>query len=51
MHDKIRNDTFRTLATDQEFKARVDEEVLIRVLDAFAWRYFGEHEAVGIPQQ
>jgi cell cycle arrest protein BUB2 len=40
MHDKIRNDAFRTLATDQNFKARVNETTLIRVLDAFVWRYW-----------
>lgn len=38
-HDKIRNDTFRTLATDQGFKERVREEKLIRLLDAFVWKY------------
>lgn len=38
-HDKIRNDTFRTLATDQGFKERVKEEKLIRLLDAFVWKY------------
>ncbi|GAC99297.1 hypothetical protein PHSY_006898 [Pseudozyma hubeiensis SY62] len=38
-HEKIRNDTFRTLATDQGFKERVKEEKLIRLLDAFVWKY------------
>lgn len=38
-HDKIRNDTFRTLATDQGFKERVKEEKLIRLLDAFVWKH------------
>ncbi|SJX60610.1 related to cell cycle arrest protein BUB2 [Sporisorium reilianum f. sp. reilianum] len=38
-HDKIRNDTFRTLATDQGFKERVKEEKLIRLLDAFVWKF------------
>ena len=38
-HDKIRNDTFRTLATDQGFKERVKEEMLIRLLEAFVWKY------------
>lgn len=42
MHDKIQNDAFRTLATDQEFKARVNEATLIRLLDAFVWRYWCE---------
>nr|QBH67530.1 RAB domain-containing cell division control protein [Ustilago esculenta] len=38
-HEKIRNDTFRTLATDQGFKERVKEEKLIRLLDAFVWKF------------
>ncbi|KAN0066563.1 CDC16 protein [Thecaphora frezii] len=38
-HDKIRNDTFRTLATDQGFKERVKEEKLIRLLEAFVWKH------------
>ncbi|SOV09890.1 related to cell cycle arrest protein BUB2 [Ustilago sp. UG-2017a] len=38
-HEKIRNDTFRTLATDQGFKERVKEEKLIRLLDAFVWKH------------
>ncbi|KAK0557165.1 CDC16 protein [Tilletia horrida] len=37
--DKIRNDTFRTLATDQGFKRRVHEDKLIRLLNAFVWRH------------
>ncbi|KAF9180527.1 hypothetical protein BGZ51_006116 [Haplosporangium sp. Z 767] len=36
-YDKIRNDTFRTLATDRKFRDAVVEESLIRVLCAFAW--------------
>ncbi|KAK2737031.1 hypothetical protein FQN57_000480 [Myotisia sp. PD_48] len=35
---KIRNDTFRTLATDPLFKRRVTEASLIRLLNAVAWR-------------
>ena len=35
---KIRNDTFRTLATDPLFKRRVSESSLIRLLNAIAWR-------------
>ncbi|TPX37120.1 hypothetical protein SmJEL517_g00942 [Synchytrium microbalum] len=38
VHDKIRNDTFRTLATDRKFLARVDEGMLSRVLNAFVWK-------------
>ena len=35
---KIRNDTFRTLATDPLFRRRVSEASLIRLLNAFQWR-------------
>ncbi|KDQ07049.1 hypothetical protein BOTBODRAFT_227622 [Botryobasidium botryosum FD-172 SS1] len=38
VRDKIRNDTFRTLATDRGFKERVREDMLVRLLDAFVWR-------------
>lgn len=38
VYDKVRNDTFRTLATDKEFNERVGEERLIRMLNAFAWK-------------
>ncbi|SCZ97024.1 BZ3500_MvSof-1268-A1-R1_Chr4-2g06938 [Microbotryum saponariae] len=38
MFSKIRNDTFRTLATDLEFKDRVGEDRLVRLLEAFVWR-------------
>ncbi|CAG8580215.1 3520_t:CDS:2 [Diversispora eburnea] len=38
VYDKIRNDTFRTLATDQKFSERVNEEMLIRVLNASVWK-------------
>ncbi|KAI9759605.1 MAG: hypothetical protein M1835_000335, partial [Candelina submexicana] len=34
---KIRNDTFRTLATDPLFRRRVSEASLIRLLNAIAW--------------
>ncbi|BFZ53686.1 CDC16 protein [Savitreella phatthalungensis] len=37
-YQKIRNDTFRTLANDPLFKARVSEASLIRVLNSYAWR-------------
>ncbi|KAF9129642.1 hypothetical protein BGW39_003966 [Mortierella sp. 14UC] len=36
-YSKIRNDTFRTLATDRKFLEVVEEDSLIRVLCAFAW--------------
>ncbi|KIM19776.1 hypothetical protein M408DRAFT_334273 [Serendipita vermifera MAFF 305830] len=38
VREKIRNDTFRTLATDRGFKERVREDMLIRLLDAFVWK-------------
>ncbi|EJU01113.1 rab domain-containing cell division control protein [Dacryopinax primogenitus] len=37
VREKIRNDTFRTLATDKGFKNRVREDMLVRLLDAFVW--------------
>ena len=41
-YGKIRNDTFRTLATDRKFRDVVVEESLIRVLCAFAWSTQGK---------
>lgn len=46
-HEKIRNDTFRTLATDQGFKERVREEKLVRLLDAFVWKYHRSDDSEG----
>ncbi|KAJ7287389.1 bub2 protein [Mycena rebaudengoi] len=43
VREKIRNDTFRTLATDRGFKERVREDMLIRLLDAFVWRSHDRH--------
>lgn len=40
----VTNDAFRTLATDQDFKDKVSEEALVRLLDAFAWSHLGEFE-------
>ncbi|RFU25034.1 hypothetical protein B7463_g11304, partial [Scytalidium lignicola] len=37
-YSKIRNDTFRTLATDPLFRRRVSEASLIRLLNAVAWK-------------
>lgn len=34
----VKNDTFRTLATDLTFKGKVREDMLIRLLEAFAWK-------------
>lgn len=48
-HEKIRNDTFRTLATDQGFKERVKEEKLIRLLDAFVWKFIRPDDALDEP--
>ncbi|MCJ1404680.1 hypothetical protein MMC11_007906 [Xylographa trunciseda] len=45
---KIRNDTFRTLATDPLFKRRVSEASLIRLLNALAWTL---HDAQSQPPQ
>ena len=44
-YNKIRNDTFRTLATDPLFRRRVTENSLTRVLNAVAWRLTDAHEA------
>jgi len=41
---KIRNDTFRTLATDPLFKRRVSEASLIRLLNALAWTLHDAHQ-------
>ncbi|GAA6020076.1 hypothetical protein JCM11491_006385 [Sporobolomyces phaffii] len=40
MFQKIRNDAFRTLATDKDFQDKVSEDTLVRVLEAFVWRQF-----------
>jgi cell cycle arrest protein BUB2 len=44
-YSKIRNDTFRTLATDPLFRRRVTENSLTRVLNAIAWKLQDAHEA------
>ena len=44
MFNKIRNDTFRTLATDMEFREKVGEERLVRCLEAFVWRQLGGYK-------
>ncbi|KAF9070900.1 bub2 protein [Rhodocollybia butyracea] len=44
VREKIRNDTFRTLATDRGFKERVREDMLVRLLDAFVWRNHDTHD-------
>ena len=37
----VKNDTFRTLATDTQFKGVVKEDMLIRLLEAFVWKNHG----------
>ncbi|KAK5150988.1 hypothetical protein LTR04_006689 [Oleoguttula sp. CCFEE 6159] len=44
-YTKIRNDTFRTLATDPLFRRRVTENSLTRVLNAVAWKLHDANEA------
>ncbi|OBT62948.1 hypothetical protein VE03_07641 [Pseudogymnoascus sp. 23342-1-I1] len=44
-YSKIRNDTFRTLATDPLFRRRVSEASLIRLLNAVAWRLHDAKES------
>lgn len=44
-YSKIRNDTFRTLATDPLFRRRVSEASLIRLLNAVAWKLQDAKEA------
>lgn len=41
MFSKIRNDSFRTLATDHQFRTKVGEDRLVRCLEAFVWRQLG----------
>ena len=36
-YGKIKNDTHRTLKTDEDFKSVVDETMLLRLLNAFVW--------------
>ncbi|KAL7424640.1 CDC16 protein [Cryptotrichosporon argae] len=45
---KIKNDTFRTLATDSDFKGKVKEDMLVRLLEAFVWKNHGS-ERDGLP--
>lgn len=48
-YTKIRNDTFRTLATDPLFKRRVTEASLIRLLNAVAWKLHDAQQPVTKP--
>ncbi|KAI8807707.1 rab-GTPase-TBC domain-containing protein, partial [Cladochytrium replicatum] len=38
VYDKIKNDTFRTMPKDAKFTAKVSENMLSRVLNAFVWK-------------
>jgi cell cycle arrest protein BUB2 len=49
-YNKIRNDTFRTLATDPLFRRRVTESSLIRMLNAVAWRLQDARESSSSPE-
>ncbi|KTW27874.1 uncharacterized protein T551_02841 [Pneumocystis jirovecii RU7] len=44
VYNKIRNDTFRTLATDPLFRRKVSEASLIRLLNSFVW-YMESHNS------
>lgn len=44
LSEKIRNDTFRTFASNRVFTERVRESMLVRLLDAFVWRNDEHHE-------
>lgn len=37
----VKDDTFRTLKTDAQFKDHVKEDMLIRLLEAFVWKHDG----------
>jgi cell cycle arrest protein BUB2 len=39
--EKIKNDTHRTFKNDSKFWSKVDEGMLVRVLNAFAWKAQG----------
>lgn len=45
-YQKIRHDTFRTLASDPLFKNKVSEASLIRVLNSYAWQYLDHQVAL-----
>ncbi len=42
MFSKIKNDSFRTLASDSTFLAQVREDDIVRLLEAFVWRQIGK---------
>ncbi len=41
----LTNVVYRTLATDTGFKERVRDDMLVRLLDAFVWRSYGERDS------
>lgn len=43
-YEKIKNDTFRTLATDTLFKRRVTDASITRVLNSVAWKLHDTHK-------
>jgi cell cycle arrest protein BUB2 len=48
VHDKIKDDTFRTLATNKKFSEKVNEGMLSRLLNAFVWKMKGINHELGI---
>ncbi|QEU58077.1 Bub2 [Kluyveromyces lactis] len=46
---KIKNDTFRTLSTDEKFRNKVTESQLIRVLSCFAWDVLDNNQTHELP--
>ncbi|KAF1997604.1 TBC-domain-containing protein [Amniculicola lignicola CBS 123094] len=44
-YDKIQNDTFRTFQGNPQFRQRVTQNSITRVLNAIAWRLNDAHEA------
>lgn len=49
-YSKIKNDAFRTLATDPLFRRRVTETALIRLLNAFVWRQVNQQSGLSYVQ-
>ena len=48
-YPKIKNDTFRTLATDTLFKRRVTDASITRVLNAVAWKLYDVQQRLSRP--
>ncbi|CAN6674534.1 mitotic check point protein Bub2p [Trichomonascus vanleenenianus] len=47
VYSKIRNDTFRTMTTDAQFRKKVFEDALIRVLNSYAWNQSAHRSETG----